>query len=87
MKAIDEASWEAVSALLDELMYADGERRVTRLAQLQTLQPALAEQVSALLAQQAAVAKEHFLEGTVFDVLGLGTLAGLCREIRRDCDS
>lgn len=70
MIAIDKTSWEAISALLDELMDADDGRRGTRLEQLQAQEPALAEEVSALLAQQAAVEKEHFLEGTALDRLG-----------------
>lgn len=70
MFAIDKASWQVISALLDELMDADDGRRGARLAQLQAQEPALAEEVSALLAQQAAVEMEHFLEGTALDRLG-----------------
>ena len=70
MIAIDKASWPAVSALLDELMDADDGRRGARLEQLQAEEPALAEVVSALLAQQATVQMEHFLEGTALDQLG-----------------
>jgi eukaryotic-like serine/threonine-protein kinase len=76
MIAIDKTSWEAVSALLDELLDADEERRGERLAELQGHQPALVKHVSALLAEQTAVETEHFLEGTAFDPLGLGTLVG-----------
>jgi serine/threonine protein kinase len=76
MPETDKATWEAVSALLDELLEADDAQRVARLSQLRLQNPALSEQVATLLAQQAAVEMERFLEGTAVDPLGLGTLAG-----------
>jgi eukaryotic-like serine/threonine-protein kinase len=76
MVRIAQQTWDTVSALLDELLEADGAQREARLSQLQTQNPAIAEQVSALLAQQTAVIAENFLEGTAFDPLGLASLAG-----------
>jgi eukaryotic-like serine/threonine-protein kinase len=76
MPEINEASWEAVSALLDELLEADGAQRAARLEQLRKQDAALSEHVAALLARQEAIKSEQFLEGTAADPFGLGTLAG-----------
>jgi hypothetical protein len=70
------ASWEAVSALLDELLDLDDAQRAVRLAQLRVQDPALSDQVAELLARQSAVQLEQFLEGSAVDPLGLGELAG-----------
>lgn len=66
MVAIDTARWRAISPLLDELLDADSAQREARVSQLRSHDPVLAEQVAALLAQQAVVERERFLEGTVF---------------------
>ncbi|RPH53782.1 MAG: serine/threonine protein kinase, partial [Lysobacterales bacterium] len=76
MPEINGASWEAVSALLDELLDADDAQRAARLSQLRMQSPALSDQVAELLARQAAVQMEQFLEGNALDPLGLGELAG-----------
>ncbi|MET0987049.1 MAG: serine/threonine-protein kinase, partial [Steroidobacteraceae bacterium] len=76
MANITDANWQAVSALLDELLDADDARRAARLAQVRIKDPALSEQVAELLARQAAVELEQFLEGSAVDPLGLGDLAG-----------
>ncbi len=76
MPEINGASWEAVSALLDELLDADDAQRAARLAQLRMQNPALSDEVAELLARQAAVEMEQFLEGSALDPLGLGELAG-----------
>jgi serine/threonine protein kinase/tetratricopeptide (TPR) repeat protein len=73
---INGASWEAVSALLDELLDADDAQRAARLSQLRMQSPALSDQVAELLARQAAVQMEQFLEGNALDPLGLGEFAG-----------
>jgi hypothetical protein len=70
MFALDKEGWGVVSAQLDELLDVDEEQRAVRLAQLQTRDPALAGQVSMLLAQLPALEKEHFLEGTALELLG-----------------
>jgi eukaryotic-like serine/threonine-protein kinase len=70
------AGWEAVSALLDELLDLDDAQRAARLAQVRIHNPALCDQVAELLARQAAVHMEQFLEGSVADPLGLSELAG-----------
>ena len=70
------AGWEAVSALLDELLDLDDAQRAARLAQVRIQDPALCDHVAGLLARQAAVQMEQFLEGSVADPLGLSELAG-----------
>ncbi|HKU17398.1 MAG TPA: serine/threonine-protein kinase [Steroidobacteraceae bacterium] len=70
------AGWEAVSALLDELLDLDDAQRAARLAQVRLRDPALGDKVAGLLARQAAVQMEQFLEGNVVDPLGLSELAG-----------
>ena len=76
MSFIDKASWQKVSALLDELLEASAGQRAGRLAQLKIENPELADEVAALLAHQPAVETDQFLEGTVFDPATVGTLAG-----------
>jgi Serine/threonine protein kinase len=70
------ASWETLSALLDELLDLDDARRAARLAQLRLQNPALGDEVAELLARHAAVEKEGFLERSAVDLLGLAELAG-----------
>lgn len=76
MSGTDNATWEAISALLDELLDADAERREARLSQIRTQNPALAEHVSALLAQRPAINAERFLDQSVVASLDLETIAG-----------
>ena len=70
------ANWEAVSALLDELLELDDAQRAARLAQLRMQNPALSDEVAELLARQGAIEMEAFLEGSAVDPLGLGEFAG-----------
>jgi eukaryotic-like serine/threonine-protein kinase len=70
------ASWEAVSALLDELLELDDAQRAARLAHLRAQNPALSDEVAELLARHAAVEREGFLEHSAVEMFGLGELAG-----------
>lgn len=72
----DKSRWDVVSGLLDELLDADAAARETRLSQLRTEDPVLAEQVAALLSQHAQAQTDNFLEGSVAGAFGLDTLAG-----------
>jgi tetratricopeptide (TPR) repeat protein len=77
MAGIDKNNWEAVSTLLDELLGATAAEREARLDQLRATDPALAQHVSSLLAEEAAVEAERFLEGAPpVNTSDLGTLAG-----------
>ena len=62
MPEINGANWEAVSALLDELLDLDDAQRSARLAQLRMQNPALSDEVAELLARHAVVEREGFLE-------------------------
>ena len=61
---IDLDRWKLVSPLLDELLDADPAARDARLAQLRRDDPSLAAEVESLLARQASVEHEGFLEGS-----------------------
>ncbi len=76
MSEMTGAGWEAVSALLDELLDLDPARRAARLAEVRERNPALSDHVAGLLAHQHSVREEHFLEGSVVDPLGVSELAG-----------
>ena len=76
MPGTEGAAWEVVSALLDELLDADDAQRNARLRQLRLENPALCDQMEALLAQQAAVEAEQFLESGALDQFKLTDLAG-----------
>jgi serine/threonine protein kinase len=76
MPEITGAGWEAVSALLDELLDLDDLQRSIRLAELRLQNPALGDHVAELLKHHAAVHSEGFLETNAVDPLGLTELAG-----------
>jgi serine/threonine-protein kinase len=76
MAGIEGANWEAVSALLDELLDLGDAQRAARLSQLQRENPALGEQVGELLAHHAAAQVEQFLGVAVADSLGIADLTG-----------
>jgi eukaryotic-like serine/threonine-protein kinase len=76
MPEITGAGWEAVSALLDELLDLDEAQRAVRLAEIRAHNPALSDHVAQLLTHQSAVRSERFLEDSVADPLGLTELAG-----------
>ena len=76
MVAITKSLWQAISPLLDELLDADEPQRAARLDQIRKVDSALADEVSALLAREADVETEQFLEGSVLDPNRTTTLAG-----------
>ncbi|HKE44432.1 MAG TPA: hypothetical protein VKB41_07830, partial [Steroidobacteraceae bacterium] len=55
--------WVVLSPLLDELLALDGAARDRRLEQIRRDAGTLASELEALLAQQAEIEREHFLEG------------------------
>jgi hypothetical protein len=72
----DKSRWYLMSGLLDELLESDVVTRATRLLQLRTEDPLLADQIAELLSQHAQTQMDHFLEGSAVEPLGLATLAG-----------
>src|SRR5207244_10163727 len=76
MRAVDSGHWTRLSALLDELLETEGPQRAERLSQLHSQDPALADELAALLAQQAGIETEQFLEGWALDPPGAGAFAG-----------
>jgi tetratricopeptide (TPR) repeat protein len=72
----DTARWRVISPLLDELLDADEARREAMLADLRRENPALAEDVAALLGQRSAIVPADFLEGSAVDFASAPTLAG-----------
>jgi serine/threonine protein kinase len=73
--SIDKKHWEALSPLLDELLEADEAIRAARLAQIRQQDVALADELVALLAPQAAIKRVEFLESTALPTIE-PTLAG-----------
>ena len=73
---IDKARWVTLSPLLDELLVLDAAARAERVAQIRRDDPRLADDLSALLSQQAAIEREGFLEGAVPRPAAEPTLAG-----------
>jgi len=65
MTAIHKERWARISPLLDELLEADEASRAARLAQVRRDDVDLADEVAALLNQQAALETADFLEGSV----------------------
>src|SRR5258706_1722774 len=76
MAAIEKVLWQAVSPLLDELLDTDEPLRADRLEQIRCADPALGDELVALLKRQAAVETGQFLEGSALDPTGTVTLAG-----------
>jgi serine/threonine protein kinase len=72
----DKARWEALSPLLDELLALEGPARVARLEALHRDHPDLAGDLAELLAQDADVEREKFLEGGLLRPLAEPSLAG-----------
>jgi len=70
------AGWEAVSALLDELLDLDEGPRAVRLAEIRAHDASLGDHIAGLLSHHSAVRSERFLEDSVIDPLGLTELAG-----------
>jgi eukaryotic-like serine/threonine-protein kinase len=61
--SIHKARWVVLSPLLDELLALHGAARVERLEQIRRDDRAMADELVALLAQQADIEREGFLEG------------------------
>jgi eukaryotic-like serine/threonine-protein kinase len=69
--------WATLSPLLDELLDLDAAGRSARLEQQRAADPRLADELAALLAEQAALEDEAFLEGAAPGMpLPAATLAG-----------
>jgi hypothetical protein len=76
MAAIDRSRWGRISPLLDELLEADHPTRAERLASLRQQDGGLADEIAALLAQQAEVETAEFLQGSALAAAGADALAG-----------
>ncbi|HTT11252.1 MAG TPA: protein kinase [Burkholderiaceae bacterium] len=66
MARIDGARWAILSPLLDELLDADDEHRRERLAGIRRDNAALADELEALLAREAAADRDPFLDDAPF---------------------
>lgn len=69
MDALDKQRWIALSPLLDELLDLEEPGRSARLAEIRAGDPAMAEHLEALLARDAALNQESFLEQPAAEVL------------------
>jgi serine/threonine protein kinase len=79
MSALDPSRWQVLSARLDELLDLEPTARVSRLEIWRVDDPALADELQALLRQQTMIEREGFLEGAALPNLPAGddALAGL----------
>jgi serine/threonine-protein kinase len=76
MKEVETARWSKLSPLLDELLdLDDATAQAARLAQIARDDPALADELVALLARRDRIEREGFLEGSALGQLD-PTLAG-----------
>ncbi len=64
MAIIEKTHWRVVGPLLDDLLDADSSERVARLAEIRRTDPGLATDLEVLLAREAAIDREAFLEGS-----------------------
>jgi serine/threonine protein kinase/tetratricopeptide (TPR) repeat protein len=71
---IDWTRWQILSPLLDDLLELDPACRADRLAELRRGDPRLAGELDALLAEEVAVERDAFLEGSA--LAGEATLTG-----------
>jgi len=76
MSVLDPDRWQVVSPHLDRALDMTGEERAVWLAALRRDDPALAEDLEALLAESRALAKERFLEESVLSLPEPLSLAG-----------
>ena len=67
MSGIGKTRWQTLSPLLDELFDTDVAQREERLARLRAEDPALADEIAALLAAEAAIQRGAFMEGSALD--------------------
>jgi serine/threonine protein kinase len=77
MASIGNTRWQTLSPLLDKLLDAGAAQREERLARLRHDDPALADEIAALLAAEVAIQREAFLEGSALDFAAMagGALA------------
>ncbi|EEF23658.1 conserved hypothetical protein, partial [Ricinus communis] len=69
MDALDKQRWIALSPLLDELLDLEEPRRSARLAEIRAADAAMGEHLEALLARDAALGQERFLEQPAAEAL------------------
>jgi serine/threonine protein kinase len=69
-------NWGQIAPLLDELLDLDEAARASRLADLRNQNPRLADSVAQLLAQEAAMVRDGFLDGTALGEAPDATLTG-----------
>lgn len=69
MDALDKQRWIALSPLLDELLDLEEPRRSARLAEIHAADAAMGEHLEALLARDAALGQERFLEQPAAEAL------------------
>ncbi len=74
MTGIPWTRWQILSPLLDELLELDPSRRTDRLTEIRRDDGRLADELGALLAEEGAVDREAFLEGSALS--GEAALAG-----------
>ena len=74
MTGIDWTRWQTLSPLLDDLLELDPARRADRLAGIRRDDARLADELEALLAEEGAVNRDAFLEGSA--LTGEATLTG-----------
>jgi serine/threonine-protein kinase len=67
MALLDEPRWKRLSPLLDQLLDLDAAARSLRLAELRALDPALADELAALLDDSLRAQACRFLDGNALD--------------------
>jgi eukaryotic-like serine/threonine-protein kinase len=65
MALIEKTRWAAIGPLLDQLLDIDATARAARLEEIRRDDAAIADELAALLAQQALADREGFLQGSV----------------------
>src|SRR5690554_1909337 len=77
MSALTRERWRILSPYLDEALEMRPEERAAWLARLRRNNPHLAADLESLLAEQDALARQHFLEGAIVDRPEAPSLVGL----------
>ncbi len=77
VRRFDKERWLRISALLDTALELEGDERTAWLERLRGEDPAMAEEVAALLAEHGALEQEGFLEGPAAPPPPPASLAGL----------
>ncbi|MGH9523378.1 MAG: hypothetical protein ACRD3E_12700, partial [Terriglobales bacterium] len=76
MSSASSDRWEKLSPYLDEALAMSEEQRAAWLETLRGQDAALAADIAAMLDEERAVAQEKFLEHTIFEIPGRGSVAG-----------